>query len=794
MATKVFVSPGVYTSEKDLSYITRQVGVTTLGLVGETTIGPAFQPIFISNYGEFESFFGGTNATKFRGNGKPKYELPYIAKSYLSQSNQLYVTRLLGFSGYNAGKAWGIKIVNVTGDTTFNNTFIGVIRSKASYSGEVLNFKTSALKFNPAVSGATSDYKADFVLSGTSSTPFTINASLDKNKKNYLPNVIGRSNSESNTNIYLDEFYGEFLDKNASKAKGLDIQLVEINDNFKNYKTEYKSAVTPYVLSQVIGTEMRKLFRFHTISDGDSANKQIKISIRNINFDNKEFDVIIRSFYDTDARPIILESYSRCSMDSFSDNFVGKKIGTIDGDYPSKSSLVLIEFDDVEKTNNDYPAGFGGYVSRKDLVSNNTTGLVTYEKAYGPDENKRKKYLGLSNVNDTDLFKFKGLDSAGNSWTGKTKGFHMDVDAVSASSSVGEVLETGTFKFDDTNYSEIYSRKFTFAPQGGFDGWDIYRDSRTNTDDYKYNKPNASGFTNRPMDDGEKGITSDYYAYLEGIQTLRNPEAFNINILTTPGIDISENPGLTEATIIMVEEERADCIYIATIPDVDGGNEPMSADEAASLTEYYDSNYTCTYWPWVQTSDTENNVYIYLPPTKDVVRNMALTDNIAFPWFASAGMQRGSVNGIKARKKLTNAERETLQLGRVNPINTFATEGVKIWGNRTLQQKESALSSINVRRMLLQARKLISAVSNRLIFEQNDNVVRNQFLGLVNPILENMRKERGLIDFRVSVSNSPEDYDRKQLTGQIFIKPTNALEVIQLEFVVTNQGASFENI
>ena len=103
MANQVFVSPGVYTSEKDLTYITRQVGVTTLGLVGETTQGPAFQPIFVSNYGEFQSFFGGLNNTLVNGpdgNGAPLYELPYIAKSYLSQSNQLFVTRILGLSGY----------------------------------------------------------------------------------------------------------------------------------------------------------------------------------------------------------------------------------------------------------------------------------------------------------------------------------------------------------------------------------------------------------------------------------------------------------------------------------------------------------------------------------------------------------------------------------------------------------------------------------------------------------------------------------------------------------------------
>ena len=107
MANNIFVSPGVYTSEKDITFVTKQVGVTTLGLVGETTKGPAFNPVFVSDYDEFKTFFGGLNTAKIADTGAPKYELPYIAKSYLSESNQLFVTRVLGLSGYDAGKTWG---------------------------------------------------------------------------------------------------------------------------------------------------------------------------------------------------------------------------------------------------------------------------------------------------------------------------------------------------------------------------------------------------------------------------------------------------------------------------------------------------------------------------------------------------------------------------------------------------------------------------------------------------------------------------------------------------------------
>ena len=141
---KIFVSPGVFTSEKDLTFVSQQVGVTTLGLAGETVKGPAFEPIFITNYDEFLTIFGGLNPEKFTypsGVNKPKYELPYIAKWYLTQSNQLFVTRVLGLTGYDAGKAWVITsranydpstIVTGVTNTQFTASFTGATYSSIS--------------------------------------------------------------------------------------------------------------------------------------------------------------------------------------------------------------------------------------------------------------------------------------------------------------------------------------------------------------------------------------------------------------------------------------------------------------------------------------------------------------------------------------------------------------------------------------------------------------------------------------------------------------------------------------
>lgn len=963
-SNSVFVSPGVFTSERDLSFVTRQIGVTTLGLVGETVKGPAFQPVFITNYDEFKTFFGGQNPTKFKATGYPKYELPYVAKSYLTQSNQLFVTRVLGFSGYKAGPAWGITLdaaldpstvttastttfagfsgdplitffvssggtltyqsadptvlalINenllisqlsflasaTTGDTanippTFLLTQIGnnfsgasfnlfvtdtdpvnptgtaytgytsgvtitltgtgytdvedkivaLLRSRGEYFGtQILTYEVTGstnasatfVEFASAPTSANNNPLGDFALSGNAFTlgNFNYNLSFDQSKQNYITKVLGRNEKDGRTALFVEEIYQNMFDNDidAGKVRGINIISLTNYDSvtgkpFDDYLQEFSPAVTPYVVSELRGNKVLRLFRLWTISDGNGANEEVKISITNIKPGDKEFDIEVRRFFDTDANKSIIERFSRLTMNPNSNNFIGKRVGTLDGEYESKSSYILVELDELSDTSDAFPAGFVGYPQRDyNLVNNNVVfPNITYKKTYGQFENKRRVFLGLSNIVgiDQDFFDYKGVPDSNviDMWTGLTKGFHMDVNATGATIDGIEIVinssgdtyspifefEVGEFPFETeagiqgTAYEKIFARKFTLVPYGGFDGWDVYRDSRTNTDQYIINGirgqeglDNGSGvFSNRVLSNGDLGITSDYYAYLEAIYTFNNPEAVNINVFATPGIDTEENTNLIEETIEMITQDRADSWYIATTPDVNASGEILTVDEVVDrLDGLYDSSYTSTYFPWIQVNDTENNVYIWLPPTRDVVRNTALTDNIAFPWFAVAGIQRGNVDAIKARKKLTLAERDVLYAGRVNPVTTFASEGIKIWGNKTLQVRESALDRINVRRLLLQARKLISAVAVRLLFEQNDDVVRNQFLSLVNPILDNIRSERGLTDFRVVLNDTPESIDRNELNGQIFIKPTRSLEFISVEFVVTNTGASFDNI
>ncbi len=922
---KIFVSPGVFTSEKDLSFVAQQVGVTTLGSVGETTKGPAFEPIFITNYEEFTAIFGGQNPSKF-GNDKPKYELPYIAKSYLTQSNQLFVTRILGLTGYDAGSAWlitadanynpstiatattGVWTAEFTGSSAYNSisdadvqdlfdaglfpnqsasftssvipndtstypqgivfTKVGVsfngtsativqtsydsagpvisgtcsgtvttytadayteyegitlamLRSRADYVVDDLNFRTlqssGGLIMGPG--NVATNPEAQFTLSATSNSTSAVTeyeVSLDTTERNYLPRVLGVDCFDKGPLVFAEEIYPELLEELISNnyILGLKTSLSYTND-FNNYRQQWQTPETPWVVSELRGNIVDKLFKLVSISDGSAANKEIKISIANIKPDTKEFDIIVRDFYDVDSRPSIIESFRKCNLDPNSDNYVARRIGTADGEFTLRSRYIMI----VENPNapiDAFPAGFEGYLVR-DYDSGILPPSPVYKTFYEPAAEKIKKvYLGFTNTKgfDQNLFNWKGYtnDSSPNQWTAETKGFHMDSGATIAGS-----FEVGKYEFrteagiQGTDYESIFARKFTFAPQLGFDGWNCYRDERTNTDRYKVGKV---GFTDGLANDEFQQIsqtegTSDYYAYLEGIRTFANPEAVNINVFTSSNIDFEDNNDIVSETIDMIEEERADSVYILTAPEgvvydnseqLTGlGFNSVEVSSAEDIVDFLDvadidSNYTATYWPWIQKRDNENNINVWLPPTYEVVRNIALTDNVSFPWFASAGYTRGLTSAIQARVKLTEEDRDTLYEGRINPMATFSDQGVVIWGNKNLQVADSSLDRLNIRRLLLQTRKLISAVAVRLLFEQNDQIVRNQFLTLVNPILENIKRERGLADFRVQLSSDPEEIDRNELRGKIFIKPVPSLEFIILEFNVTSTGASFDDI
>ena len=210
---KVFVSPGVYTSETDLSFVAQSVGVTTLGLVGESLKGPAFEPIFITNYDEFQAFFGGTEPSKFVNTQIPKYEAAYIAKAYLQQSNQLFFTRILGLSGYDVGPSWSIRIkanvdtetigLNPTSGTPFTAGFTGTttgttIIFDSGLPVEIANKYTTEYTL---ANGSTSTFEDDFVT--------YLDAIFVDNTLSASTSVVYGAIPETDYNTFVAPFSGE---------------------------------------------------------------------------------------------------------------------------------------------------------------------------------------------------------------------------------------------------------------------------------------------------------------------------------------------------------------------------------------------------------------------------------------------------------------------------------------------------------------------------------------------------------------------------------------------------------
>ncbi len=781
MAT-IFVSPGVYTREQDFSVFASRVGLTKLGLVGLTEKGPAFEPVKIRSTDEFLFRFGGTNT---------ELQLPYVANAFLSQSNELTVTRVLGKEGFVDSNAWLIK---AEGPGDKNGAVIAVLRSKSPDEG--LSFYANDetdVQIGNVTAGAPLSTFTLSASTGSYFSAFTINVTLDESKESYIVNVLGKNPKkiDGDFGVYVESIYPHFLREAVSRGEitGITAQLVysagEVSFTEYAKDTAYTNPSTPWIVSNVVGGQVRDLFKFQSVSDGNSANREIKISIVNIDTVTKTFDVLIRDFNDTDASAFqtALERFRGVSMDPTQRNYVARVIGTTDEEYPRQSLFVTIDMAEGHPSNV-VPAGFKGYVQREVGLSGETATPFYYKTSYLSGDSVNKVFLGISELGYTgftsnqvnfsntinnveaDMFKYIGGLASG---TTTIPGFHLESTAPS-------IYVTGDFNAL-SGYTKA-ERKFTFAPAGGFDGWDKFR---------------APTFTVNSRDNSNRN------AFKEAVNEYINPEEVDVNLFATPGINYAENEEIVKHALGIIED-RADTLYIIDSPRLTNEQAKGTPEEVVLNIQDtgIDSSYAATYWPWVQIEDQTSGKFVYIAPTAEVVKSIALTDNVAFPWFAPAGINRGTTSDSvrKADIKLSQGQRDTLYEGRINPIATFVENGVVIYGQKTLQIRQSALDRINVRRLLLQIRRIVAATSQTLLFEQNDQTLRDQFLSKVEPLLLQIQNQRGLSGFRVIMdeSNNPaEVVDRNTLVGKIQLKPTRTAEFIDLTFQVLPTGARFED-
>lgn len=298
-------------------------------------------------------------------------------------------------------------------------------------------------------------------------------------------------------------------------------------------------------------------------------------------------------------------------------------------------------------------------------------------------------------------------------------------------------------------------------------------------------------------EDGVRGISDDDIigeANGTGIQALSNPELLSIDILTVPG---KTSVSVIQAGLAMCEA-RGDVIYVADTPF------GLSARQAVDWTNgenYYNdhvafnSSYGAFYWPWIQVSDSYTKKNIWLPPSGFIVAKYAYNDEVSYPWVAPAGITRGKITGVLGIEKApTKAERDLLYGNRniVNPIANFQSDGLVIWGQKTMQRKPTALDRVNVRRLLCYLKRVIGNATRSFVFEQNNSSTWQEWQTLVNPILNNVKSAGGMYEYKVRIEPTAEDIENNTMPIFIYVKPTKSAEYIPITFNIMPYSASFD--
>jgi len=789
------VSPGVFTNEKDLSFLPAGIANIGAAIVGPTSKGPAFVPTIVNSFDDFTARFGGLSEETY---------VPYTVKAYLQNASSVTIVRVLQIKGYAAGFAQiihssslGFKIVGAILPSGKNNSSDG-----------------KDLWTTPTVTvSATGSFA--LTLSGSGVTTQTISGSTLGSSNISLDKVLTTS-VKSTKNGYLYVYFKEFLDSTIGVSGSITISGAGSPPYLHNlsgsvYGT-YSPASTPWVTSQNIsGQSPTPLFKFITTGDGTDTNTAYKISIINNTLpgDNPAsdyglFTIVIRDYSDTDQRPVVLESYSNCSLDPDSPSYIARKIGNkyyeVDqtsgeisqkGDYDNVSKYVYVEVDSDVAAKGVVPSlkpfGFQGMSqtlagqyslpTASFIISSPTiNGLYNKKVYYGWN------FASVDNANYTKPIPSGSTVIANSNFNLDNSFVHPSASKTDSNSTFtgGSSISGSTFKGLDVQNI----LKFSVPFQGGFDGMDPALTKKVGS---SILSTNVFGF-----DCSIQG-TAGSDAYIKALNALGNGDQYDINLLVVPGPTIADHPVVLNSAI-EVAEDRGDTFIIAD-PVVQG--QSLGAAVQAISDSGIDSSYVASYWPWVKILDTDKNKPVWVPPSVVIPGVHAYNDTVAYEWFAPAGLNRGGISAaIDIETKLSFTQRDNLYENRINPIATFPNQGICVWGQKTLQAKPSALDRINVRRLLIALKKFIASSTRYLVFENNTTQTRQKFINIVNPYLTTVQQRQGLYAFRVvmdETNNTPDVIDRNILYGQIYIQPAKAAEFIVIDFNILPTGATFDN-
>jgi hypothetical protein len=779
----ITVSPGIFTQENDQSFIPQGVAAIGGAIIGLTQKGPAFQPVKVTNFTEFRNKFG---------NLDPKLYVPYTAKNYLQNLSTLNVVRVLSTQ---TPLSLGSAIILAFGTATANTTITGSATAMA-----ILRSRNSTTA-SATVSGTSNNFVLN--VDGVSAA----NLSLNYADPSYIGKVLGTNPFSAVPGDLVPSVYVEEIFDYAYFASAGVTGSATTNAAFNSAIGGFSEGNTPTVVSQNLNGTVYDLFSFATLGDGDASNTDIKVSI---SVDTSQvsvssyptFVVSIRDYSDTDQRPVVLETFT-CNLDPTSNAYIKRVIGdriktfntaieppelVYDGEYENASQYVRVVMASPEGgwPTNAKPSGFKAIPAMGLLVSGphfKTPWKMDHTNFTSVKDSK--VYMGFDSTKNgaSDRLSFYTTSISASTSGTVAKGF-LIASATAELSGSGSL--TSAYNFIDASSTAISTSatvydsliRFTVPFYGGWDGIDPRKDKL------------------QLLLDGT--LSADLW---NAIKVLGNPDELDFNLLTVPGVFAggpATQGNIPQKALEMVTN-RGDAFYIMDIADgthtsTSGAVLNSTVNGVVTTAQGFDSSYAASYFPSVRILDGDNNKFVWVPASVVVMGAYAFNDKVGQPWWAPAGLNRGVLNVFEARKRVTQAHRDTLYLGKVNPITTFAGQGVVVWGQKTLQTAASALDRVNVRRLMLYARKTIASVAKYYVFEANNSKTRSDITNAINPILETIQKQQGIEKFQVicdDTNNTPDVIDRNILIGAIYIQPTKTAEIFIFTFNLTRTGVSF---
>lgn len=323
-------------------------------------------------------------------------------------------------------------------------------------------------------------------------------------------------------------------------------------------------------------------------------------------------------------------------------------------------------------------------------------------------------------------------------------------------------------------------------------GDDAYIDADTTIADYDH-VVGVDGYDSGAAVGANEALFTDALA-TDG--ELGNMEAYDYHILITP--DMPEMD-VQDAAIVLAEF-RKDFIYVVDSPmglAYDEVIEWHNGTGGHGRTIALDSSYAILYWSWLKDYNTDNKEYVWCPPSVFVAEKLMEVDRLYGPWFAPAGDLRGKITAADYEASPSFAQREMLygDFNAVNPIVNFVSKGLEIYGQKTLIRENVSLNRINVRRMIIFAKKLIKKALESIIFEPHNPDSWRKASNLVTAILEPIRQAGGIDQYSVTIDetvNTPDVIAQNVMKGTIKIIPMNTIEIVEITMQVHKSGASLD--